>query len=119
MSFSMTDYLQNRNFDKVSGASAQGDGLVWRAGVVGQGKLREAIDAAKTLEESAEYAGDAQRFAGKELRNASMFGGALSGLTFLGIGASKGGHFGGGGGGGDGGSFAGVPNNVLDSVLNQ
>lgn len=98
MNFSMTDYLQNRNYGLIPGAAERGNAAVTNAGVVGQGKLFEAIAAAEMLEKTAGFAGDATRYAGSQMGTASAFGGAMEGIGNLAFGAYKGGHLGGGGG---------------------
>ena len=97
MNFSMTDYLQNRNYDLVSGASERGDTAVTNAGFLGQGKLLKAVDMADMLQQTAKIGGSATRYAGQQLGTASAVGGFADGVSSLAFGAFKGGHLGGGG----------------------
>ena len=83
MNFSMTDYLQNRNFDKVSGASERSDAAVTNAGFLGQGKLLEAVDMADMLQQTAKIGGSATRYAGQQLGTASAVGGFAGWCKFF------------------------------------
>ena len=111
MNFSMTDYIRDRSFEDISKSASAGDTRVENAILYGNANLEKAVDMADMLKRTAAYSGDATRYAGSELGNASMFGGAMEGISSAAYGAFKGGHFGGGGGGGgvpgDGGDAAG------------
>ena len=116
MNFSMTDYLQNRNYDLVSGASERGDTAVTNAGFLGQGKLLKAVDMADMLQQTAKIGGSATRYAGSQLGTASAVDGVADGISSLAFGAFKGGHL----GGGNFGATEGInPTTVVDSFGGQ
>jgi len=90
-------YFQNK-FDPedISKSATAGDTRVENAILYGNANLLKAMDMAEMLEKTAGITGAATEYTGQQIGNTSMFTGAMEGLTSLGYGAYKAGHFGGG-----------------------
>lgn len=96
---SPSTYFQNKfDFEDISKSAAAGDTRVENAILYGNANLLKAVDMADMLEKTANYTGDATRYAGSQLGTASAVAGVSEGIQSLALGAFKGGHLGGGGG---------------------
>ena len=91
--FNVSPYFQTPNFGQVSDSATRGRTQEINAGFLGKGKLLEAIDMADMLEKTANYTGDATRYAGTQMGNTAMFAGAMDGIKSVGYGMYKAGHF--------------------------